>query len=120
MKLTDRPRCSLSLSLSSRLVSSSFSSFPSTLARPLSFLDSPPHSPTSLSQINAGICRDLAKGIAEHCPKAFVLVISNPVNSTVPVFAEVFKAAGTYDAKRWVLKTFLGRDWGKRKEGRER
>lgn len=54
-------------------------------------------------QINAGICRDLAKGIAEHCPKAFVLVISNPVNSTVPVFAEVFKAAGTFDAKRSVL-----------------
>ncbi|KAL7411667.1 lactate/malate dehydrogenase [Mrakia frigida] len=53
-----------------------------------------------LFKINAGICRDLAKGIAEHCPKAFVLVISNPVNSTVPVFAEVFKAAGTYDAKR--------------------
>lgn len=53
-----------------------------------------------LFKINAGICRDLAKGIAENCPKAFVLVISNPVNSTVPVFAEVFKAKGTYDPKK--------------------
>lgn len=58
-----------------------------------------------LIQINAGICRDLAKGITEHCPNAFVLVISNPVNSTVPVFAEVFKAAGTYDAKKSVHLT---------------
>ncbi|CED85321.1 nad-malate dehydrogenase [Phaffia rhodozyma] len=53
-----------------------------------------------LFKINAGICRDLAKGIAETCPKAYVLVISNPVNSTVPVFAEVFKAKGVYDPKR--------------------
>lgn len=55
-----------------------------------------------MPQINAGICRDLAKGIAEFCPDAFTLVISNPVNSTVPVFAEVFKAAGVYDAKKCV------------------
>ncbi|KIO27765.1 hypothetical protein M407DRAFT_14844 [Tulasnella calospora MUT 4182] len=50
--------------------------------------------------INAGICKGLAEGIAEHCPKAFVLVISNPVNSTVPIFAEVLKKAGVFDPKR--------------------
>ncbi|GAA5919088.1 hypothetical protein JCM6882_004888 [Rhodosporidiobolus microsporus] len=53
-----------------------------------------------LFNINAGIVRDLAQGVAEFCPKAFVLIISNPVNSTVPIAAEVLKAAGVFDAKR--------------------
>ena len=53
-----------------------------------------------LFKINAGIVRDLVKGIAENCPKAFVLVISNPVNSTVPIAAEVLKAAGVFDPKK--------------------
>ncbi|KAI8998929.1 malate dehydrogenase [Trametes punicea] len=53
-----------------------------------------------LFKINAGIVRDLAKGIAETAPNAFVLVISNPVNSTVPIVAEVFKKQGVYDPKR--------------------
>ena len=53
-----------------------------------------------LFKINAGIVRDLVKGVAEHCPKAFVLVISNPVNSTVPIAAEVLKGAGVFDPKR--------------------
>ncbi|KAE8377916.1 lactate/malate dehydrogenase [Aspergillus bertholletiae] len=53
-----------------------------------------------LFKINAGIVRDLVKGIAEFCPKAFVLIISNPVNSTVPIAAEVLKAAGVFDPKR--------------------
>jgi malate dehydrogenase len=37
-----------------------------------------------------------------HCPKAHILVIANPVNSTVPIVAEVFKKAGVYDPKRLV------------------
>ena len=53
-----------------------------------------------LFKINAGIVRDLVQGVAENCPKAFVLVISNPVNSTVPIAAEVLKKAGVFDAKR--------------------
>ncbi|SPC64687.1 probable MDH1 - malate dehydrogenase precursor, mitochondrial [Ustilago sp. UG-2017b] len=53
-----------------------------------------------LFNINAGIVRDIAVGIAEHSPKAFVLVISNPVNSTVPIVAEVLKKKGIYDPKR--------------------
>lgn len=52
------------------------------------------------AQINAGIVRDIAVGIAEHSPKAFVLVISNPVNSTVPIVAEVLKKKGAFDPKR--------------------
>ncbi|KAL8694510.1 MAG: hypothetical protein Q9218_000840 [Villophora microphyllina] len=53
-----------------------------------------------LFNINAGIVRDLITGVAETCPKAFILVISNPVNSTVPIAAEVLKKAGVFDAKR--------------------
>ncbi|CAK9782535.1 malate dehydrogenase [Cutaneotrichosporon oleaginosum] len=53
-----------------------------------------------LFKVNAGICATLAQAIANACPKAFVCVISNPVNSTVPVFAETFRKAGCYDPKR--------------------
>jgi len=53
-----------------------------------------------LFRINAGIVKDLASGIAEQCPKALVLVISNPVNSTVPIVAGVLKKAGVYDPRR--------------------
>jgi len=49
---------------------------------------------------SGGIVKDLATGIATFAPKAFVLVISNPVNSTVPIVAEVFKKHGVYDPKR--------------------
>jgi len=53
-----------------------------------------------LFKINAGIVRDLVTGVAEFCPKAFVLIISNPVNSTVPIAAEVLKAKGVFDPKK--------------------
>ena len=53
-----------------------------------------------LFKINAGIVKGLIEGIAQYCPKAFVLVISNPVNSTVPIAAEVLKKAGVFDPKR--------------------
>ncbi|KAG6815841.1 hypothetical protein H0H87_010874 [Tephrocybe sp. NHM501043] len=53
-----------------------------------------------LFKINGGIVKDLATGIATVAPKAVVLVISNPVNSTVPIVAEVFKKHGVYDPKR--------------------
>ncbi|RDA82673.1 hypothetical protein CP532_0474 [Ophiocordyceps camponoti-leonardi (nom. inval.)] len=52
-----------------------------------------------LFNTNASIVRDLAKAVAESAPKAKVLVISNPVNSTVPICAEVFKAKGVYNPK---------------------
>jgi malate dehydrogenase len=44
--------------------------------------------------------RDLAKGISKACPNAFILVISNPVNSTVPIVAEVLKAAKVFNPKK--------------------
>lgn len=53
-----------------------------------------------LFNINAGIVRTLIEGCAKHCPRAFINIISNPVNSTVPIAAEVLKLAGVYDPKR--------------------
>ncbi|KAI2617508.1 malate dehydrogenase-like protein [Hypomontagnella submonticulosa] len=53
-----------------------------------------------LFNTNASIVRDLAKACAESCPEANLLIISNPVNSTVPICAEVFKARGVYNPKR--------------------
>ncbi|EOD51753.1 malate dehydrogenase [Neofusicoccum parvum] len=53
-----------------------------------------------LFKINAGIVRDLVQGIAENAPDAFILVISNPVNSTVPIAAEVLKRAGKFNPKK--------------------
>jgi len=53
-----------------------------------------------LFNINAGIVKTLCTAISEHCPGALVNMISNPVNSTVPIAAEVFKQYGTYDPKK--------------------
>ncbi|RYP03399.1 hypothetical protein DL765_010514 [Monosporascus sp. GIB2] len=53
-----------------------------------------------LFNTNASIVRDLAKAAAESCPEANLLIISNPVNSTVPIVSEVFKARGVYNPKR--------------------
>lgn len=53
-----------------------------------------------LFNTNASIVRDLAKAVGDYAPKANVLVISNPVNSTVPIVAEVLKAKGVYDPKK--------------------
>ncbi|KEY67752.1 hypothetical protein S7711_04072 [Stachybotrys chartarum IBT 7711] len=52
-----------------------------------------------LFNTNASIVRDLAKAVADSAPKAKILVISNPVNSTVPIVAEIFKARGVYNPK---------------------
>ncbi|OXU25605.1 hypothetical protein TSAR_004134 [Trichomalopsis sarcophagae] len=53
-----------------------------------------------LFNTNASIVRDLAQAVAEVAPKAFVAIISNPVNSTVPIASEVMQKAGVYDPNR--------------------
>lgn len=60
-----------------------------------------------LFNTNAGIVKSLCSAIAEYCPNALVNMISNPVNSTVPIAAEVFKKAGTYDEKKLFGVTML-------------
>jgi len=53
-----------------------------------------------LFNTNASIVKGIAEAVAVACPTAHVLVISNPVNSTVPIFAETLKAKGVYDPRR--------------------
>ena len=60
-----------------------------------------------LFNVNAGIVRDLVSACAKHCPKAVLNIISNPVNSTVPIAAEVLKKQGVYDPKRLLGVTHL-------------
>lgn len=53
-----------------------------------------------LFNTNAGIVKNLAEQAAMHCPNAHFLVISNPVNSTVPIFAEVLKKHNVFNPQR--------------------
>jgi len=53
-----------------------------------------------LFNVNAGIVRDLINAIAKDCPQAWVGIITNPVNSTVPVAAEILKKAGVFNPKK--------------------
>ena len=53
-----------------------------------------------LFEVNATLNANFADAVAKNCPKALVAIISNPVNSTVPIFAEQMKKNGCYDPKR--------------------
>lgn len=53
-----------------------------------------------LFNTNASIVKNLAEACTKNCPNAMVLVITNPVNSTVAIATEVFKSAGCYDPNR--------------------
>ncbi len=55
---------------------------------------------SDLFNINAGIVRSLIKKVAAVCPEALVGIITNPVNTTVAIAAEVLKEAGVYDKNR--------------------
>ncbi|HGJ5874474.1 malate dehydrogenase [Arsenophonus apicola] len=55
---------------------------------------------SDLFNINAGIVRSLIEKVAQSCPKALIGIITNPVNTTVPIAAEVLKKAGVYDRNR--------------------
>lgn len=53
-----------------------------------------------LFNTNASIVRDLATAAAKTCPKAMLCIISNPVNSTVPIASEIYKKLNVYDPNR--------------------
>lgn len=55
---------------------------------------------SDLFNVNAGIVRNLIEQVANTCPKALIGVITNPVNTTVAIAAEVLKKAGVYDKNR--------------------
>jgi malate dehydrogenase len=53
-----------------------------------------------LFNTNASIVRDLVAACADTCPSAMICIITNPVNSTVPIASEVLKSKGVYDPRR--------------------
>ena len=55
---------------------------------------------SDLFNINAGIVENLVSACADNCPKAMIGIITNPVNTTVAIAAEVLKNKGVYDASR--------------------
>lgn len=72
--------------------------------------------------INAGIIHDLTTAIAENCPEAYIGIITNPVNSIVPIAAKVLESKGVYNPKKLFgittldiirSRTFIGSILGK-------
>lgn len=55
------------------------------------------HSVVDLFKVNAGVIRDLITNIALTCPNAFVLIITNPVNSTLPIAVEMLKKHNVFN-----------------------
>ncbi len=55
---------------------------------------------SDLFNINASIVKNLASVCADTCPKALIGIITNPVNTTVAIAAEVLKQKGVYDPAR--------------------
>ncbi|XP_047964310.1 malate dehydrogenase, chloroplastic-like [Salvia hispanica] len=53
-----------------------------------------------LFNVNASIVKTLVEAVADNCPDALIHIISNPVNSTVPIAAEILKQKGVYDPKK--------------------
>lgn len=60
-----------------------------------------------LFNVNAGIVKTLVGAGARACPNACFAIVTNPVNSTVPIAAEVLKAAGVYDKRKMFGVTTL-------------
>merc|ERR1712062_385716 len=61
-----------------------------------------------LFNTNASIVATLAAAAAKVCPDAMVGIISNPVNSTVPIAAEVYKKVGVYTLDVVRSNEFIG------------
>jgi malate dehydrogenase len=53
-----------------------------------------------LFSMNAGIVKKLILAGTKVCPNACYAIVTNPVNSTVAIAAEVLKAAGVYDKRK--------------------
>jgi len=60
-----------------------------------------------LFKINAGIVKTLVEAVGKHAPGAILNIISNPVNSTVPIAAETLKRLGVYDPRKLMGVTTL-------------
>jgi malate dehydrogenase len=53
------------------------------------------------------LLQGLITACGKHCPEAILNIISNPVNSTVPIAAETLKGMGVYDPKKVMGVTTL-------------
>ncbi|XP_043574734.1 malate dehydrogenase, mitochondrial [Chiloscyllium plagiosum] len=53
-----------------------------------------------LFNTNATIVAVLTEVCAQTCPEAMICIISNPVNSTIPITSEVFKKLGVYNPNK--------------------
>lgn len=53
-----------------------------------------------LLAINAGIIKALIEEVAVTCPRALIAIVSNPVNSNVPLASEIMKQHGVYDERK--------------------
>lgn len=60
-----------------------------------------------LFNTNAGIVKNLIDNIAKYAPGAVIAIVTNPVNSTVPIAAEALKKAGVYDPRKLLGVTTL-------------
>ncbi len=60
-----------------------------------------------LFKVNAGVVKNLVEHCARICPTACICIITNPVNTTVPIAAEVLKLAGVYDPRKLFGITML-------------
>ncbi|CAD7691169.1 unnamed protein product [Nyctereutes procyonoides] len=73
---------------------------PEQLPDCLKSCDKPGMTRDDLFNTNASIVATLTAACAQHCPEAMICVISNPVNSTIPIATEVFKKHGAYDPNK--------------------
>ena len=60
----------------------------------------PGMSRADLFNINAGIIKNLIDKVADVCPDALIGIITNPVNTTVSIAAEVLKKKGVYNKSK--------------------
>ena len=60
----------------------------------------PGMSRADLFNVNASIAQSITEKVVEVCPNALLAIITNPVNTLVPIAAEILKKAGVYDKRK--------------------
>jgi malate dehydrogenase len=49
---------------------------------------------------NAPVVKELAEAISKHCTDPFIFIITNPVNSLVPLVAEILNKSGKFNPRK--------------------
>ncbi|CAL8465645.1 g5181 [Coccomyxa elongata] len=60
-----------------------------------------------LFDTNAHVIQAVTESIAQHCPQAVVVIITNPVNALTPLAAEVLRGRDVYDPRKVLGMTTL-------------